>query len=110
MSTQTFQLSVRTTLGDWTLHKRLSELVSLRTDLMRRLPTASIPPLKVHDAEAENERVLEVARRAVEVWIQSVLSRPELHTREMYAWMERRKRSGQGNGHKERVRTVARSC
>ena len=90
----TFDLPVKTTIGDYTLYKRASELAALRAALLKLFPPASVPPLKLSKGDSSDdkgEEQLQHDARAVEVFLQSLVSTTALQCNTVYAFFERRK-------------------
>ena len=89
----TFDLPVKTTIGDYTLYKRASELVALRASLLKQFPPSSIPPLALSkgDPNDKSEEQLAHDAKAVEVFVQSLISTTTLQCNTVYAFFERRK-------------------
>ena len=89
----TFDLPVKTTIGDYTLYKRASELAAFRASLLKQFPPSSIPPLALSkgDPSDKSEEQLAHDAKAVEVFLQSLISTTALQCNAVYAFFERRK-------------------
>ena len=89
----TFDLPVKTTIGDYTLYKRATELITFRASLLKQFPPSSIPPLALSkgDSGDKSEDQLAHDAKAVEVFLQSLISTTALQSNAVYAFFERRK-------------------
>ena len=89
----TFDLPVQTTIGDYTLYKRATELLAFRAALLKQFPPSSIPPLALSkgDSSDKSEDQLAHDAKAVEVFLQSLISTTALQCNAVYAFFERRK-------------------
>ena len=88
----TFDLPLKTTIGDYTLYKRATELVAFRATLLKQFPTSSVPPLSLGkgDMGAKTDDQLAHDAKAVEVFLQSIIHTTALQCNTVYAFLERR--------------------
>jgi len=83
----TFVIRVRTSQGDWNLHKRMDEVQALRDGLVKRFPSLPMPHLPVEKDWEKDESSLDRIRRVIEIFLQSVCNTSAFQGAELYAFL-----------------------